>query len=69
VAQVEERSHIPEERPTTMAAHAAITARQANRPREHHVQADFSYVPRELAIVGAVSAITLAFIVVMSFVL
>jgi hypothetical protein len=63
---VEERSALPEQRPTTMAAHAATTARQSTRPREHHVQQDFSYVPKELVIVGAVSAISLGFIVVMS---
>lgn len=52
-----------------MAAHAATTARQSTRPREHHVQQDFSYVPKELATVGVVSAITLGFIVVMSFII
>jgi hypothetical protein len=41
---------------------------RAPRMREHHVTNDFSYVKGDLITVGVVSAIVLAFIIVMSFV-
>ncbi len=44
---------------------AAGPPRPAARERiEHHVAADYRYVRRDLAVVGVVSAITLAFVLI-----
>lgn len=48
----------------------ASPAVSATRPqRVHHVTEDYSYVRKDIALVAAFTAVTLAFIVAMSFVL
>lgn len=47
---------------------AAAPPRPSTRTREHHVEEDFSYVRKDLGLVAVVAAITMAFVVVLSFV-
>lgn len=42
--------------------------RSSARTREHHVQEDFGYVRKDLALVAAVGAVSMGFVIVMSFV-
>lgn len=62
----ERRSTLP--RPGQTAAPQAASATPARIPDqtapEHHVAADYSYVRRDLVVVGVVSVITLAFVIV-----
>ncbi len=56
------------ERPAPVAVAASAPPRPVARERiEHHVAADYRYVRRDLAVVGVVSAITLAFVLVAAF--
>lgn len=52
--------------PATRGA-ASAAQRIPSGSREHHVTADYSYVSRDLMAVTAISVVTLAFIVAMSF--
>jgi hypothetical protein len=54
--------------PTGSTSPARIPA-SARHHREHHVTTDYSYVRKDLVVIGAVGAVVLAFIVAMSFVL
>ncbi|MEX2080839.1 MAG: hypothetical protein WEC33_04420 [Dehalococcoidia bacterium] len=50
-------------RPTAAAPQGSATR------REHHIEQDYGYVFRDLILVAAVSAVALAFILVMAFIL
>ena len=51
--------------PVAAPAPARAPSRPAPRERvEHHVAADYRYVRRDLVVVGVVSAITLAFVLI-----
>lgn len=55
--------------PPPPAPAAAAPARAPSRPAprervEHHVAADYRYVRRDLVVVGVVSAVTLAFVLI-----
>lgn len=57
------------DRPAPVVPSASAPARAPSRPVprervEHHVAADYRYVRRDLAVVGVVSAITLAFVLI-----
>lgn len=53
------------DRPAPAVAPAPAPSRPAPRERvEHHVATDYRYVRRDLVVVGVVSAITLAFVLV-----
>ncbi|MFN0094543.1 MAG: hypothetical protein ACKVVT_07155 [Dehalococcoidia bacterium] len=53
---------------TRAPAAEAVAVGRPLRGREHHVSNDFSYVKRDLAAVAVIGAVSLAFIVAMSFV-
>lgn len=48
-------------------ATASRATRRATHMREHHVTTDYSYVKKDLLLVLGVTAVTTAFIVIMSF--
>lgn len=62
---------LPGEAPEARAAAPTASVRRAPRrpqQREHHVTTDYGYVHRDLILVGVIGALTIAFIVAMSFV-
>ena len=55
------------DRPAPVVASAPVQAQARPAPRErveHHVAADYRYVRRDLVVVGVVSAVTLAFVLI-----
>ena len=62
---------LPRLRPGEGGEPAVSTAASTTRPnqRVHHVTEDYSYVRKDMVLVAAFSAVTLAFIVAMNFVL
>lgn len=60
---------LPRLRPADGSGPSAPTSATRATQRVHHVTEDYSYVRRDMMLVAAFSAVTLAFIVVMNFVL
>lgn len=60
---------LPRQADGTPAAARAARAPVPRHHREHHVTNDYSYVRKDLVLVGVVGVVVLAFIVAMSFII